>query len=229
MRVWLASYPRSGNTFFRIILSYRYGLPSDGHVTPRESWKDLRRIDVRICPLADPDAPQFVKTHELPGSDSDPAIYLVRDGRDALVSYAHFSLVRHQGLAPGAITPELFQKTLRDLILEQRSDYGTWSRNVDTWTVRPNTVVIKYENLIADPLGTAERALASLGIPLQPVSDNIPTFDELRAIDSSFFRRGTPGGHRDDLPPALRYLFWEHNAATMTRLGYGRNTARKAA
>ena len=31
----------------------------------------------------------FVKTHELPSDDS-PAILLVRDGRDAMVSFAHY-------------------------------------------------------------------------------------------------------------------------------------------
>ena len=33
----------------------------------------------------------FVKTHELPTeNDNSPAIYLVRDGRDVLMSYAHY-------------------------------------------------------------------------------------------------------------------------------------------
>jgi hypothetical protein len=229
MRVWLASYPRSGNTFFRIILSDRYGLPSDGQGTPHESWKDLRRIEMRIRPLTDPGAPHFVKTHELPGNDSDPAVYLVRDGRDALVSYAHFSLVFHQSMAPESITQELFRNALRNLILEQRSPFGTWSRNADAWISRPNTAVVKYEDLVADPFGTAERAIASLGIRLRPVSDTIPTFAELQAVDPNFFRSGSVSGYRNEFPPDLLELFWEHNAKTMLRLGYTRNPGRKAA
>jgi hypothetical protein len=229
MRVWLASYPRSGNTFFRVILSDRYGVPS---VTAREmpeSWEKLWRVDAKRRPSADPNAPEFVKTHALPGGDADPAVYIVRDGRDSLVSYAHFTLAFGREPAAEPPTPELFRATLRDLILETRSAYGSWSANVDAWTARPNTAVVRYEDLLADPPGVADRALASLGLRLPPVSDAIASFDELRQVDPKFFRRGVRGGHRDEFPADLLDLFWARNEATMTRLGYAREGGQRAA
>jgi hypothetical protein len=229
MRVWLASYPRSGNTFFRIILSDRYGVPS---VTAREmpeSWEKLWRADAKRRPSTDPNAPEFVKTHELPGADGDPAIYIVRDGRDALVSYAHFTLAFNREPAAGPVTPELFRQTLRNLVLESRSAFGSWSLNVDAWTARPNTAVVRYEDLLADPIGVADGALAALGLRLRPVSDAITPFDELRQVDPKFFRRGAQGAHRDEFPADLLDLFWTHNEATMTRLGYPRERGRHAA
>jgi hypothetical protein len=229
MRVWLASYPRSGNTFFRIILSDRYGIPS---ITPRmapESWEKLWRIDAKRQPSPDPTAPEFVKTHALPGDDSAPAIYIARDGRDALVSYAHFALAFNREPTAEPVTPKLFRATLRNLILETQSAFGSWATNVEAWTARPNTVVVRYEDLLADPLGVADRALASLGLHLLPVADAITTFDELREVDPKFFRRGVQGCHRDEFPLDLLELFWARNGATMTRLGYTRDAARRAA
>ena len=81
--IWLASFPRSGNTFFRIILYEVYGIESSAfHRDPN------RKLNLHY------DRYPVVKTHLLPNQlipdDSNiPAVYLVRDGRDALVSMAH--------------------------------------------------------------------------------------------------------------------------------------------
>ncbi len=91
--IWLASFPRSGNTFFRIVLHEVYSIPSSSyHLEPDK-------------PL-DPDYYTYpvVKTHLLPDQlkprdPNIPSIYLVRDGRDALVSIAH---QRSDLVAPGS-------------------------------------------------------------------------------------------------------------------------------
>src|ERR1700749_4593844 len=102
MITWLASYPRSGNTFFRILLKNLFGFESHtvysmANARP-EIEADIPRM-IRIigqppseCSIEflhrDSDN-HFVKTHDLPGEDTNPAIVLIRDGRDAVVSYAH--------------------------------------------------------------------------------------------------------------------------------------------
>jgi hypothetical protein len=229
MRVWLASYPRSGNTFFRIILGYQYGLPSADRKAMPPRWEKLWQVDAAHQPSPDPAAPQFVKTHTLPGGDTDPAVYIVRDGRDSLVSHTHFALTCKGGMAPESVTPGLFRETLRDLILQKHPTRGTWASNVDAWTARPNTAVVRYEDLVADPSGVTRRALDSLGLRLAPVADAIPSFEELQAVDPKFFRRGVRGAHRDEFPADLLDLFWEHNGAAMTRVGYARDADRHAA
>ena len=81
--IWLASFPRSGNTFFRNILYQLYGLESSTfHREPNYPVDE----GYESYPV--------VKTHLLPSDliPDDPNIkkvYLVRDGRDALVSIAH--------------------------------------------------------------------------------------------------------------------------------------------
>src|SRR5665213_1182473 len=98
---WLASYPRSGNTLLRIILSSCFGQhshsiysdtefddPAIRHVIGHEAiGPDPRRF---LREAYHQKRTIFVKTHELPGKDYHPAIYVLRDGRSSLVSHYHF-------------------------------------------------------------------------------------------------------------------------------------------
>src|SRR5262245_9850273 len=97
MIVWLASYPRSGNTFLRIVLHRVYGPPTysiydgDDPVAQRVGPElvGYRPKPLRRSELVASDELFFVKTHKRRKADDSPAIYLVRDGRDAVVSHAH--------------------------------------------------------------------------------------------------------------------------------------------
>jgi hypothetical protein len=103
MIVWLASYPSSGNTFFRILLNYLYGIKTPtvsigdntafvvgkelvGHVPDEWTIQEM---------AAKPEA-LFVKTHRRQ-NENYPAIYLFRDGRDALVSYTRLKVAEGEG------------------------------------------------------------------------------------------------------------------------------------
>jgi hypothetical protein len=96
--IWLASYPRSGNTYLRVPLYHYDGIAThnvydDVPVNETErGTAEVTGFQPRPLPLPQmAAAPEdfLVKGHELPADDY-PAIYLVRDGRDCLVSYAHF-------------------------------------------------------------------------------------------------------------------------------------------
>ena len=89
--IWLASYPRSGSTFLRIVLDEVYGIESSTFHRQKDYPLDG---DYATYPV--------IKTHQLPhelapADPSIPAVYLVRDGRDCVVSLAHY---RKQLLAP---------------------------------------------------------------------------------------------------------------------------------
>jgi hypothetical protein len=108
--IWLASFPRSGNTFFRNVMFELYGLES-------YDYYPLRGVKVRKDYTSFP----IVKTHLLPWQiqpqDSNiPAIYLVRDGRDAIVSMAH---QRKDIIAPGSD----FQENLKMAIVAEYGGY----------------------------------------------------------------------------------------------------------
>ncbi len=213
MLVWVASFPRSGNTFLRIVLNRRYGIPTsviydyDG-VADRVGGELVGYVD-RPAPLAEMRAaaePHFIKTHQPRDNDvdaADRAICLVRDGRDALVSWARMLSEED---------PATFPAVLRQLI-DGSDGRGTdrWGVNVLSWLrpPAPHRVVLTYAELVADPAASVDRVMAVIAPDLRPDRNAvIPAFDELRQVDSGFFRRGAVGSHLDELPPELLELFW---------------------
>lgn len=233
MLVWLASYPRSGNTFFRCLLQHLCGVPSsEKPLMPNSPLIQSFGIQpVRAHSyeeIAAWEEVAFVKTHELPGNNSYPAVYLVRDGRDALVSYAYHTLVYDRGMQLETIDLATYCRTLHDLILEQRSPFGTWARNVEAWTARPNTIVLRFEELIRQPTECLSQVIEELALPIKIKKQAAPTFAELHEIEPTFFRRGKVGSWRDEFPPDLLALFWQQFRPTMTRLGYGSDDTKGA-
>ena len=121
--VWLASYPRSGNTYLRSILWNCFGLKS-GSVYPDRIREDpvvsqhvghydgavrgLFSAEFRRLPL--------IKTHEWP-SDGRKAIYVVRNGRESCLSLWEF--LRLTG----------YDVPLDDIIAG-RHHFGSWSAHL---------------------------------------------------------------------------------------------------
>jgi sulfotransferase family protein len=232
--VWVASYPRSGNTFFRIALHRLYDVPTyvvydvDGvaeRIGPelmgfRERPAELERM------RADPRA-YFVKTHrrrEAPVCDEDRAIYLVRDGRDCVVSWARLNAESFRGENDYKLR---FADAARTAITRQGGGTTHWGRNVLSWlqSTAPRPAVLRYEELIADPMGSVRRVVADVLPELETVDGaSVPSFEELRKLDGGFFRKGTTGTHRTELPAELHTLFWQQpeNVAAMELLGYSR-------
>lgn len=228
MIVWLASFPRSGNTFLRIVLHRLYGVRSsvvydvDG-VAERlgDSLVGVEQRPMSYDEMRASSAVHFVKTHRQRDAsilNGDRAIYLVRDGRDSLVSWARMN---------SEDDPPRFEAEMRQMIeRDTPTGTGSWGANVLSW-LRPETshrAVLRYEALIADPVGVVTTAMAAL-VPEAPlVAAEVPDFAELRAADGSFFRRGVVGSHRDELPDDLHELFWSRpeNGAAMAMLGFAR-------
>lgn len=207
MILWLASYPRSGNTFLNVIFRQSFQVPKLSLYEDATCLEEMRRSSQIYA----------VKTHELPGDDS-PALYLARDGRDCLVSYAHFDLQVNQG--KGSYSQQEFSSVLTNLIVLNKS-FGGWSRHVQEWTQRPApTAVIHFHDLIARPLPSVQAGLDRLGLALPPTpSGSIPGFSELHERRPDLFRRGQIGSWRDEMPEVQQRLFWQHHALGMEILG----------
>lgn len=220
--LWLASYPRSGNTFLRIVLSEVYGLESSEFFDPGGQASDSEYLTYPV-----------VKTHLLPYEleprDREiPAVYIVRDGRDAVVSVArhHCDLIDPQAD---------FRTTLKAAIRAQDGTFfGGWSRHVRLWQKRAG-VILRFEELIADPIAVVERIRAIYPLP-EPQTDRAPSFYELRTrsfdfgsgsevmddphFRKRFFRRGEVGAWRDEMPLFHRLLFAYHHERTLWKMGY---------
>ncbi|MCO8269790.1 sulfotransferase domain-containing protein [Actinoplanes sp. TRM 88003] len=227
MLVWVASFPRSGNTFLRIVLHHLYGIRTstvyDVDGVAERLGGDLIGYTERSGSLAEmraSDEPHFIKTHRQRDADveeSDPAICLVRDGRDALVSWARQASEED----PGRYEAELRAKISR----VGHIGTGSWGNNVLSWLQppAPHRIRLRYDDLIRDPVAAVTPIIAVVAPALaQRPNAVIPSLDDLRQHDDRFFRRGRTGSHQDELPAEAHRLFWSRpdNQAAMKLLGY---------
>jgi hypothetical protein len=227
MLVWVASYPRSGNTFLRILLTRLYGVRTsviyDFDGVAERVGPELVGFTERPAPLAQmraDDEIHFVKTHRRRDADVDErdrAIILVRDGRDSVVSWA-----RLESEKPGR---DFRAEAERMITVDNGTGAGGWGRNVLSWLrpAAPHRVLLRYEDLIADPSGEVGRVVGTLAPQLPLIAEaRPPAFAELQQADRGFFRRGQPGSHRDELPEDLRRTFHSQpeNDEALHLLGY---------
>ena len=233
MLICLASYPRSGNTFLRILLNRLYGFttttgyddndPVAQTIGPAFVGYEPRKHALQML-VNQPDI-TFVKTHRQPhrvACGDQPAIYLVRDGRDAIVSFAHY---RANGLLQQG-KPADVHELMRDLVLEESLGTGNWGLNVLHWLKRASPpAVIRFERLVREPEMELEQALAHLKLgPPRQARSVAPSFSDLHTTHGDFFRRGVVGSYRDEMPRDIESSFWEqpHHAEAMSLLGYAR-------
>lgn len=227
MVVWLVSYPRSGNTFYRVLLRWLCQKPTYSiYNDPKLGELGCERIvghvplksgggDVTIRELIDSPEVHFVKTHEVYNGVGKPyAIYIIRDGRDALVSHAHY-LIDVDGVDVS------YKQQLNGLI---RS--GAWMKHVTSWIRhRPGCVFVRYEDLHRDPIGTFTNSLNELkqrfdiDVEVDPDA-RYPSFEYLQTESKDFFRRGIVGAYKDEMTERQQRLFAEYNGKDMSSFGY---------
>ncbi len=233
MIVWLASYPRSGNTLLRATLRSHFGIESCSVYSsesdlPLPGWQAMAgHVDrpASLQRLAEADETYFVKTHEL-RPDHHRAIYVVRDGCHAAVSYAHYIRRFSRGFLGIKWLPVApprnwsFRRVLRRVILGE-CDFGSWSDHVRAWIASTSVVVVRFEDLVADPAACVGRALTAAGHPAEPRANGaVPTFSELKSKWPKFFRKGAVARGSDEMPRPLLDLFWEKHGPVMRTLGY---------
>jgi hypothetical protein len=147
-----------------------------------------------------------VKTHNGPEDDC-AAIYVVRNGLAATVSYRHY--LRAFG----------GQEATWEEVVGPCPPFGNWSSHLDAWKPldRPRTLVIRYEDILAEPARVIERLSAFLGLKAAAAWAN--PFTELQRQEPDFFRKGQ-SGEPEELTPAERHAFLAMHRPWMERLGY---------
>lgn len=175
---WLASYPRSGNTWTRVMLaSYLVDAQLDSLDTLRETVPEFHLLLVmgKIVPFDEP-RPSIVKTHFLPDAElmqlyktlTRKVVYLVRNPRDVILSAGP-----HLG-----IRPERRPEFAKDFIQNRGApiwikQWGTWLSSVQKWADQeqllqyfPNTklLVVRYEDMREDPRGKLQEILGFLDL-----------------------------------------------------------------
>ena len=234
---FLVSYPKSGNTWLKFMLAHLLGgreadLDNDSTVI----------ADVgshRATPRVLPGGGRLIKSHEPYSSPQKrfyrKAIYLIRDGRDVAVSY-YYTLIR-RGLYDGDFGPFL------RLFLDGDVDgYSPWHEHVRSWLESPlqvdgSLLVLKYEDMLADPTDNLLAAMEFLGVPVEPerAEQTIGEYtaermrqrerqtrfhERKQRQDIMFVRKAKAGDWAETFTPEDERLFSEATGGLLERLGY---------
>jgi len=210
-----ASYPRSGTTWISQLLGHHYDLGGasvyDRAAKRSTKTKQYHSLSWVRSPLEGRHH-LVISTHNeaVPsGARGLPAILVVRDVRDAVVSFAHYTVNFWRSRHPIPV------------LLRRYATSSRWSRLAEVWLSR-GAVVLKYEDLKLNPFEALRAAMEQVLPHLEPVTDAplpIP-FEVAHKRTPSFFRRGIAGAWKDEMPPAIQKICWERHHAMMKKLGY---------
>lgn len=273
---WIASYPKSGNTWVRMFLNaYLSGFPVDLNTgfqyalgdnnfgfyqtvacRPANNLTATEQVFYRPAVLMTAislSAAKHVclKTHHakvqvdgiplIPPKISAGGVYIIRDPRDIVISFAD-----HLGEKIDTVID--YMNTL-EFINEHRETklahiLTTWSLHIKTWTEKNkdvNVKVIKYEDMLMNPEFEFKKILGSLGFTninrnkfnfaLQETK-----FNKLQKLEKEtgfkekgqgkkFFRVGKAGQWKTILTKQQVEKIEEHHGETMEKFDYELVTA----
>ena len=179
--VWLASYPRSGNTYLRILLWNCFGLRSAsiykddlGGNIKLEEYVGHIEYDANNKILFPEGNIPLIKTHKH-AIDDKPAIYIIRDGRAACVSLWEWC----------------FKSIPLDEIISGQHKWGSWSSHLQSWDPwnRPNTLLLKYEDMLND-LPTTLNSISNF-LEREIINERPPNRDAILKVDGRWVSSGT--------------------------------------
>jgi hypothetical protein len=211
--VWIASYPRSGNTWLRFLLGNLLLEKVESSAQIASMLPDIHRF-VTGRHLLGPER-SFIKTHwawraDFPLRENTQAVvYLLRHPVDVVKSALNYA-----GRGAGDLVrdgnPAELDRFARNFVAEfasyggnggwYRQGFGTWLENVTSWTETAlpfRRHVVRYEALRADPNRELTGIARFLGLPASP--ERIATavenssLDRLGAIEEEELRAEQPG------------------------------------
>ena len=227
--IFLVGYPKSGNTWMQhLIAGLVYGM-------------DTRFLTDKLVQLIVPNVHgakhfkrlndvTFFKSHFLPQPSYRRVIYLVRDGRDAMVSYYHML---------NAVSEEPVD--FRAMVIGGTGLFPCkWHEHIEAWSENPfdaEILVVRYEDLHSDPIGEMQRvcAFADLDRDIEAIKrcvdgncfSNMQTKEQDFGWDNSkwnsdekFIRRGVVGSYKDEMPIELVNAFEQVACKELVGLGY---------
>ena len=238
---YLASFPKSGNTWIRFIIANLLSGNRDVNLKnlmkyiPDSHVEEQVKYVINEKNIFNQFNFQFIKTHDLKNRYyyNKNIIYVVRDGRDVINSYFHYINARNNE-----------KLNIEDIILNNHdSPFGSWSDHILSWCsdVRENFFLLKYENLLKEPFNEMSNLLSAINWKIEnnklKQAIEKSSFDKLQKIekkkgimfdqkllqkDSLFFRSGRLGDWKNYFSSKNNDLFWEKHGLAMNKLGYKR-------
>lgn len=232
--VFVASYPRSGNTWLRFLLTRILTGQSAG-------FDNVNQVIAEIgihhnARMLLPGAGRLIKTHELYRPCYKRAIYLVRDVRDVLLS--QYSREKELGL----VWWTDFDGYISDFLQGTVNGFGPWQEHLPCWLDSPlarrgDMLVVPFEQMRRNTQEKLEQVLDFLGFQVHPeiiaeaIADN--SLERMRAREKKaqklhqtdseegrFVRKGAVMGWREKLTEPQLELIEKYAGETMARAGY---------
>ena len=277
MIFWLASYPKSGNTWIRMFLrSYflssnqKFSLNEKGMLDFEVSnfptsellknanidYSNFHNIAKNWVTLQDiinlNGKLNFLKTHNgnfnlgnYPFTNTDNTIggiYIVRDPRDVVLSYANHFGVNNDVSTDMLIDEENGEQYFDEKLKEKyfRSLMGSWSMNYLSWRHYKGRKIhlMRYEDLVKNPKKNFIKMLEyinsiiSINIDQNRISKAVEetAFHKLQKLENregfievgkgKFFRKGKVGEWKENLDPKLTKKIEDHFRKEMMELNY---------
>lgn len=234
---FLASYPRSGNTWVRFLLCEILTNNEAGFRSSESTIPDLHLLNE--LPSVLPGGGRFLRTHEQYRTLYRKAIYCVRDPRDVVISNYEFERASEHGRS----LDEFVESSVRGKV----NAWGRWGTHVSGWLDSPlaesdNLLVVRYEDMRSDAERELSKMVAFLGLSVDPVrirravANN--SVQSMRQKEDQHFGRspqegnGYESGRRVHIGSVGRWqqrlsaeqvdLIEQHAGELMERLGYTR-------
>ena len=160
--VFVASYPRSGNTWLRFMLfEILLGQsPSFNHVDQVVPDIGKQGKASRVLPRQG----RLIKTHEPYRPEYKKAIYLVRDARD--VALSEFNYQKALGF-----TGDDFDDFLGRFLRGTVNPFGSWTAHVDSWVRakdegRARILLVRFDEMRHEPEASLGKMMEFLEVPV---------------------------------------------------------------
>ena len=273
--LWLASYPKSGNTWMRVFLAnlqkegnepVSINIIGDQMACSRNLFNQFSGLESTL--LTDVETLNFrhkmyqfmnnaqekltfLKTHShylshqngeklFPASISHGAIYLLRSPLDLAASLANHnaSTIDASISLMSDESYTLFANANGNIQSQLREPISSWNQHVTSWTKEYELpiLIIRYEDMVFQPLETFSRAAHFAGLSESPeqIQKAIQnsSFDVLQKQEQTqgfrekphktlpFFRKGKVGSWREELSPAQAAQIIENHGDVMRKFGY---------
>ncbi len=228
--VFVASYPRSGNTWLRFMLYEILVGHSSSFANVHQLVPDIGTHHEALPVL--PGNGRLIKTHEPYRREYKKAIYLVRDVRD--VALSEFAFQKALGLAG-----DDFELYLQRFLQGKVNPFGSWIAHVNSWMnakddKRADVLLVRYDEMRRTPEERLAEMMEFVAVPVErdtirrAIANN--SVDKMRekekvnpqraSAKGRFVRDGSVGGWREKFSAAQAQLVQQCAGLVLTRLGY---------